>query len=372
MFKRAMMRTTRNRRSSTRSPWDELPDFSRRQIANVARTEVADADRSDADALQADDWVGDHVAHPPNLAVPALVQPDDDRRPRAARGLGRVLEPDLGRTGAAALDDHPVAQAIEIAVVGHAFDERLVRAIDFVARVRHALGELAVVREQDQPLGLVVETTHGIEVAADAGARDQIHDRRPLLRIEACADHPPRLVHEEVASAGLQFQPAPVDFDDVGGRVGLRAKFADDAPVDLDPPLRDECLGGPPGGDAGLRQDLLEADRHAAIADRQCIFSSPPPSPPPSNGSAVWGAGSPTVAGKSKPRSSDMSSTLGRSDRSFRPKRVRNSRVVPYRKGRPTTCFRPTTFTSFRSIKVPTTPAVCTPRISAISGAVTG
>ena len=36
-----------------------------------------------------------------------------------------------------------------------------------------------------------------------------------------------------------------------------------------------------------------------------------------------------------------MSSTFGRSVRSFRPNRIRNSRVVAYRNGRPTTCLRP-------------------------------
>lgn len=42
-------------------------------------------------------------------------------------------------------------------------------------------------------------------------------------------------------------------------------------------------------------------------------------------------------------------------------------------KGRPTTCLRPTVFTSLRSISVWSTPALLlTPRISAISGAVTG
>jgi hypothetical protein len=202
----------------------------------------------------------DHVTHPSDLAVPALVQPDDDRRPRTALGLGRVLEPNLRLAGPAAIDDHPVPEAIEIAFVRHALDKRLVRAIDLIARVSHALGEFAVVREQDQALGLVIETTHGIEVAADAGARDQINDRRPLLRIEACTDHAPRFVHEEITAAGLQLQPAPINLDDIRGRVGLRSQLADDVPVDLDAPLRDERLGGPPGGDTGLRQNFLEAD----------------------------------------------------------------------------------------------------------------
>ena len=62
-----------------------------------------------------------------------------------------------------------------------------------------------------------------------------------------------------------------------------------------------------------------------------------------------------------------MSSTFGRSARSFKPNRIRNSLVVAYRNGRPTTCLRPTILIRCRSSSVLRTPAVLTPRISVIS-----
>ena len=62
-----------------------------------------------------------------------------------------------------------------------------------------------------------------------------------------------------------------------------------------------------------------------------------------------------------------MSSTFGRSVRSFRPKRIRNSFVVAYMNGRPTTCLRPTILIRCRSSSVLRTPDVLTPRISVIS-----
>ena len=58
--------------------------------------------------------------------------------------------------------------------------------------------------------------------------------------------------------------------------------------------------------------------------------------------------------------------------RSFRPKRIRNSFVVAYRNGRPTTCLRPTILIRCRSSSVFSTPDVLTPRISVISTAVIG
>src|SRR5438034_10753176 len=66
--------------------------------------------------------------------------------------------------------------------------------------------------------------------------------------------------------------------------------------------------------------------------------------------------------GVSRPSASAISSTFGRSVRSFRPKRIRNSLVVAYRNGRPTTCFRPTILIRWRSSSVFSTPDVLTPR----------
>ena len=67
-----------------------------------------------------------------------------------------------------------------------------------------------------------------------------------------------------------------------------------------------------------------------------------------------------------------MSSTFGRSLRSFSPNRIRNSLVVAYMNGRPTTCLRPTILIRCRSSSVLSTPDVLTPRISPISSAVIG
>ena len=57
---------------------------------------------------------------------------------------------------------------------------------------------------------------------------------------------------------------------------------------------------------------------------------------------------------------------------SFKPKRSRKSRVVPYMNGRPTTALRPTILINLRSTSVPMTPDALTPRMSPISGTVTG
>ena len=53
-----------------------------------------------------------------------------------------------------------------------------------------------------------------------------------------------------------------------------------------------------------------------------------------------------------------MSSTFGRSSRSLSPNRIRNSLVVEYMNGRPTTCLRPTILIKWRSSRVFSTPEV--------------
>ena len=77
--------------------------------------------------------------------------------------------------------------------------------------MRHALGEVAVVGQDDQPFGVVVEPADRIEVALDAGARQQIDHGRPPLRIGARAHHAGRLVHEQVAPLGRPLEAPAID-----------------------------------------------------------------------------------------------------------------------------------------------------------------
>src|SRR5580700_1167285 len=63
---------------------------------------------------------------------------------------------------------------------------------------------------------------------------------------------------------------------------------------------------------------------------------------------------------------------LGSSSKSLNPNRIKNSFDVLYRIGRPITSLRPAVVIKCLSSSVPITPAVLTPRISEISGEVTG
>src|SRR5882672_530151 len=74
----------------------------------------------------------------------------------------------------------------------------------------------------------------------------------------------------------------------------------------------------------------------------------------------------------SPPARSWKSSMLGNSVRSFKPNWIRNSFDVPYIIGRPTVSFLPLATIRRLSSKVLIADGDCTPRISRISGTVTG
>src|SRR5262245_64997429 len=108
----------------------------------------------------------DGVEHVPDLPVATLANGYLDHAARAVRGFEDPQQPDARRQGTAPVDLDAPPEPIEIAIVGHAGDLRFVRALELVPRMRHALGELTVVGEQDEAFGIRIEAAHGIVVPA--------------------------------------------------------------------------------------------------------------------------------------------------------------------------------------------------------------
>ena len=72
--------------------------------------------------------------------------------------IGRPLHQlDLGRRGRLALDQHALPQAVQAALLGHAFHLRQVGLRHVEIRVRQLVRQLAVVREQQQALAVLVQ-----------------------------------------------------------------------------------------------------------------------------------------------------------------------------------------------------------------------
>ena len=196
--------------------------------------------------------MADGVAHLPDLPVPAF--PDDDAQVPGAEGL-HVRGPRL-----VAVDDDPFLQPIEIVVVWHAEDAGFVDARDAVAGMRQLRGEIAVVGQQQQPLGVVVEPSDRIDVVAHAA--QEIDDRLPPLRVGARRDVAARFVEQQIQVARGDLDAAAVDTDVIARRIRLGAELADGGAVDAHAPVEHQLLGCAPRRDAGLRQDLLQTFHH--------------------------------------------------------------------------------------------------------------
>ena len=80
----------------------------------------------------------------------------------------------IGRKCPPAVDDNPFREPFHVVLVGDAEDLDVVFALDLVAWVRQACREIAIAREQQQTLRVVVEPTDRIHVVAYAALLQQI------------------------------------------------------------------------------------------------------------------------------------------------------------------------------------------------------
>ena len=190
----------------------------------------------------------DGVAHAPHLPVAALVD-RDAQEPSVEQG-------DLGRRGAAVVELHALPEAAERAAVGLALHLDEVLLVHAEARVGEPVGEVAVVGEEQQALGVGVEPAHGEHPRLGG---HEVDDGRAALRVARGGDDARRLVEQVVDEAGLHPDLGAVDLDDVDLRVDPSPEHGDLA-VHPHPAGVDQVLAHPAAAEAGLGQHLLEAD----------------------------------------------------------------------------------------------------------------
>ena len=111
-----------------------------------------------------------------------------------------------------------------------------------MARVRDKLREVAVVREHEETLGVVVEATDREHTRL---RRDEIDGRPSTFGIAGRRDDPARLVQQVVHDAVAHGDRNPVHFDARVLRVDALAEPGDCA-VDRHPAVGDQQLGGAP------------------------------------------------------------------------------------------------------------------------------
>lgn len=132
---------------------------------------------------------------------------------------------------------------------------------DVVALAHDGVGKVAIVGEEQQPLGMIIEAADGVDALPDAA--QMLNDSGAALGIVHGRHHAVGLVHGQIEKLAGGVEELAVDLDVIGGEVGLGAKLGDGFAVDADTAFEDHFLGVAAAGDAGLGDDLLEAfERH--------------------------------------------------------------------------------------------------------------
>jgi hypothetical protein len=210
--------------------------------------------RADVRAAQREHVETDRGEHAPHFAVLAFVQRDREQRPF----VGALEHFDEGRCGAAFGQAHALLHALDRLAVDAAAQLDQVGLGDAVARVRHAVAEVAVVGEQDQAGRILVEPTDGVDAPA-LGIVDQIDRARARLAPIVGAQHAARLVQQVVAVArGLGLEHHAVDLDALGARIDLGAELGHDALVDRHLAGGDQLVALAPRSDAVVGQVLVQ------------------------------------------------------------------------------------------------------------------
>ena len=132
-------------------------------------------------------------------------------------------------------------------------DPRPVDLLDPVARMREPVGQLAVVREQDQAGGVGIEAPDRVEAARRA---HQLDHGGPAVRVAGRRHHAGRLV-QRMDLVRLGRDLAPIDRHPAR-LVDISCRIRNDLAVNRYATLRHDALGGAPRGDAGVREELGE------------------------------------------------------------------------------------------------------------------
>ena len=192
-------------------------------------------------------FVSQLVKHPANLPINSLAQDNPH-----ARHPDRLH---FFHSGPLAVEHHPGQQLRREPWLPGAIEGHFVFLFHFVTRMRQALGEIAVIRQDEKTFGLRVEPAD-IEKARKLW-RQQIEDRVARIGVGAGGNEADGFVQDDVEFAFAAHQPAP-DFD-VIALCGLRAEVGADATVNRDAPGCDQLIAMTPRPDTGGGEETVQA-----------------------------------------------------------------------------------------------------------------
>src|SRR5262249_11571904 len=217
---------------------------------------------SDTYSAELLDWMSNGLKHSADLLISALMQRDSKPRILAAFQLD-----DFASRKPFVVDIRASPKSIEVTRAGHAGNFDMVDLWNN-PRFRHGLRELAIVGENDQPLGTKVEAPDRVDTLFDFPF-DILYDGWPTFRIARCGHNILGLVQQDINVPLCRSQFLDVYLDDIFNSVRLRTKFGDNVPVHTDSACRDHFLSVAAGGDTRVSQDLLQTFLHEMIVARK-------------------------------------------------------------------------------------------------------
>src|SRR5688572_5448292 len=272
--------TTRRSFAITRSPepdgtpkGEDLFPFER---AEMAAGEAAELERAERDPLEASHAGADARKQPPDLAVLALGERDRDQGEVAVAAVLHALQhPHRLHAGAlrAALRRAGIREEYSLREPRYRARRELAlhRHAVFLgnpgARMRQAVGELAVVRQEHEAGGIRVEAADGVDALAGRHSRaHEIDDVCAPAGIARGGDHALRLVEHQIeplatqrAGAPLEVEHLAVELDQVARRVDQAGQLQDAPAVDADPAGADGELDVAARGESRAGEDFLQA-----------------------------------------------------------------------------------------------------------------
>jgi hypothetical protein len=169
--------------------------------------------------------------------------------------IGRFAEKaNLLRHDPPAVDHDPLANPLELLRRRPGPGQDVIFLRQPVPRMHHPVGNIAVVAEQQQSLGVAIEAANRIDALGDV---DQIHHSPTPPFVADGGDVAGRLVQDHV-SKWLGPENLVVDSDLIATGVGSGAEFGHDLPVDLDPAFANQVFGCPARGYPARSEDTLE------------------------------------------------------------------------------------------------------------------
>lgn len=230
----------------------ERGELSRRKRANRSCGQRTEPKRTEPRARQCKHRMPQRFEHPPDLPVPALVKRQIDDAVVAANGDDANLRPG----SAEIVEPHATLQRAHVLCREPARNRGPVGLLHAEARVQQAVSEFAVVRQQKDPTGTVIEASDRNGVDA---ARKQFGDGSASLRIAHRRHHAGRFVCNQVGKLARRLDDSPFDFNMIR-IINESSERTDNSAVNSNRPFNDQVVGMAPRRNPGLREIPVKAN----------------------------------------------------------------------------------------------------------------